>query len=721
MFLVLVLLCCCLRNLACPASKKELRPPDIVVASNPAFSTTPSAARRASIESNSFFAGTNASTPAPVRQSQSPPRSPTPSHYYPGTGPADRPAAAAGAGSVPDKDKTAPQSPATEKSPSSVGPVAGKTAALVQETPRMPKPRTADQATHDHAAAVASAMNLENVHLKSASAVMGLLKDHKVTPTQLLELLELRLKDIDADGVGAVPITCFDRARRRATDLKIPPNPPPGYLYGLPVLIKDEIPVEGERWVNGSGLFKDRIAEDSDPLVLKIEAMGGIVYGKSNTPEFCAGSHSFNPVFPTTRSPHDLRLSAGGSSGGSAAALASCTAWLATGSDLGGSLRIPAAFCGVVGFRCTPGRVPKAASTSTSVENELRADSCRFLHGVNGPLARTCADLALLLDAMTAKGVGGPAGSPGAGIPVLPALKAASWSAAASHAAAVATTAGWPGWKVCFSELGCKTNPAVTQICEQAAGLLGTVTTQAAPFDLLAAEKVFYVFRAALFHDSFKLYSEAERAAMKPEIRWNYDCHAENAAAAEPLLAGAQAGSDQLAGEIDALFEKFDLLVTPATMDVPFDANLRYPTGDYGSLAAGSPPMGSYLDWMTSACLVSATCCPAIVLPVGVIGPDNLPVGLQIVGPIGADEAVLAAAAALEAVLAVMGPASGGIGSVPPCPNPRRGTAALRGSGPRTESEAAAHHQGGVGRFVSAFWTGDVNDIPEPAPRPWYE
>ena len=774
--LALVFLCCCLvggKDSTQHASQKALRPP-AMTAGNSAFNVSASTA--ASAESNAFFTGSNAPAQATggsdvrdarpggvrgssirqklalfgdgptqsreqvtwVEEPQSPPRSP-PSHYYPGASLTGHPTASVGVGLVPTQRMFLPLSPVTERPDLATGrptdlvvnplfpeidngispPVADKAAARVQVTTQNTKPRTANQAKADHAAAVASAMNLDNVHLESATAVVGLLKNYRVTPLQLLRLLELRLKDIDADGVCAVPITCFDRARRRAADLKFPETPPPGYLYGLPVLIKDEIPVEGARWVNGSVLFTDRVASDSDPLVLKIEAMGGIVYGKSNTPEFCAGSHSFNPVFPTTKSPHDLRVSAGGSSGGSAAALASCTAWLATGSDLGGSLRIPAAFCGVVGFRCTPGRVPTAASLARSAENALRADSCRFLHAVNGPMARNCADLALLLDVMTADDVVGPAASPGAGIPALPALKAASWSAAVSSAAVAATGAGWHGKKVCFSELGCKTNPAATKICERAAGLLGTVTEQVAPFDLSAAEKVFHVFRAALFHDSFKLYSQAERAAMKPEIQWNYNCYANNAVGAEVLLEEAQVGSEQLAAEVDALFEKFDLLVTPATLDVPFDANLRYPTDDYGRLTAGDPPMTSYLDWMMPACLVSATSCPAIVLPVGTVGPDDLPVGLQIIGPVGADEEVLAAAAALEAALMAMGPANGGIGSVPPCPTPKRGTSGLRGSGPRTESEAADHHQGGVERFVATFWSGDgaATTVPE---RSWY-
>ena len=201
------------------------------------------------------------------------------------------------------------------------------------------------------------------LHLQSARDVVRLLKIGAVTALELIDVVEARLEATDF-LLHSTPITCFERARKAARDLVYPNTPKPGYLYGLPVLIKDCHAVSGVRWTEGSPIHRDRIPRFSDPIVLQLEHMGAIVVGKTNTPEFCAGSHSFNTLFETTRSPYDTRTSAGGSSGGSAAALAGTQIWLATGSDLGGSLRIPAAFCGVVGFRCTPGRIPHAMPNS---------------------------------------------------------------------------------------------------------------------------------------------------------------------------------------------------------------------------------------------------------------------------------------------------------------------------------------------------------------------
>jgi Asp-tRNA(Asn)/Glu-tRNA(Gln) amidotransferase A subunit family amidase len=162
-------------------------------------------------------------------------------------------------------------------------------------------------------------------------------------------------------------------------------------LAGLPVLIKDETAVADVRMTMGTKLFESNVPFESHPMVQAIERNGGVVIGMTNMPEFGAGSNTFNDVFGDTTTPFDTRRSAGGSSGGSACALASGQAWLASGSDLGGSLRIPASFCGVVGMRPSPDLLPQEDDIRNGVDE---------LVGLKGPMARNVADLALFIDAM---------------------------------------------------------------------------------------------------------------------------------------------------------------------------------------------------------------------------------------------------------------------------------------------------------------------------------
>ena len=202
-----------------------------------------------------------------------------------------------------------------------------------------------------------------DLHKLSAKDVVSLLRNKVVTPHQLIDVVESRIAEMEP-LVHATPITCFDRARAAASNMgkKDKSDRGPGYLHGLPILIKDLTAVEGVPFVRGCEFHEHDVAEISDPSVEQLESMGAIIVGKTNTPAYGAGGQTFNEVFPTTVVPPEdgnlTPLTAGGSSGGSAAALAAQECWLATGSDLGGSLRTPAAFCGVVGFRVSPGIMP---------------------------------------------------------------------------------------------------------------------------------------------------------------------------------------------------------------------------------------------------------------------------------------------------------------------------------------------------------------------------
>ena len=189
-----------------------------------------------------------------------------------------------------------------------------------------------------------------------AVSVVARLKKGEVTPHDLLDALEKRIAAVNGP-VNALPTLCFDRARAHADRLMKLPMAERGQLAGMPVPIKDLTNVEGVKTTQGSPIFKDNIPARSDILVEHLETNGGVIYAKSNTPEFGAGANTFNEVFGATRNPWDVSRSAAGSSGGAAVALATGMAWLAHGSDMGGSLRNPASFCGIVGMRPSIGRV----------------------------------------------------------------------------------------------------------------------------------------------------------------------------------------------------------------------------------------------------------------------------------------------------------------------------------------------------------------------------
>src|SRR3954447_27071530 len=191
---------------------------------------------------------------------------------------------------------------------------------------------------------------------ETACAIVDKLKSGEVTPLDLLDALQARIAAVDGD-VNALPTLCFDRARAHAKALMDKPMEQRGLLAGLPVPIKDLTAVAGVLTTQGSPIYKDTVPQRSDVVVEHLEENGAVIYAKSNTPEFGAGAHTFNEVFGPTRNPWNMSRSAAGSSGGAAAALATGTAWLAHGSDMGGSLRNPASFCGVVGMRPSIGRV----------------------------------------------------------------------------------------------------------------------------------------------------------------------------------------------------------------------------------------------------------------------------------------------------------------------------------------------------------------------------
>ncbi len=228
----------------------------------------------------------------------------------------------------------------------------------------------------------------ELIKLTAVEAVEKL-KAGEVSPLELIDASEARVLETD-EVVNALPTRCFERARNCAKKIMSEGfDPGSRSLHGLPIAIKDLTAVEDVRFTLGSPIFADQVATYSDVMVKRLEARGAVVVAKANTPEFGAGAQTFNEVFGTTTNPWDTKKTPGGSSGGSAATLAAGQVWLAQGSDLGGSLRIPASFAGVVGLRPSPGRVAHGP-----------ANLPFGVGSVEGPMGRTVADTALMLDMM---------------------------------------------------------------------------------------------------------------------------------------------------------------------------------------------------------------------------------------------------------------------------------------------------------------------------------
>lgn len=462
---------------------------------------------------------------------------------------------------------------------------------------------------------------------QSALDVVSLLKTGAISPLDVIYAMEARINEVDG-AVNALPTTAFDRARKHAEALMQKPLDERGILAGLPVVIKDLTPVEGVRSTLGSPIYADHIPDQSGFVVTTLEAAGGVIAAKSNTPEFGAGANTFNTVFGATLNPWNTALSAAGSSGGSAVALATGMAWLAHGTDLGGSLRNPASFNGIVGMRPSPGRV--ACGPGSDPFNTL---------GVEGPMARNVTDLALFLDAMAVTDWRSPIS-----LETPP-------RAFVDHA----LEARMPK-RVAFSmDLGITpVDPSVRAVMDQAMASIadaGVEVIHDHP-DFSEAHDAFQVLRAHGFASSLhELYTD-HRDQLKPEVVWNIEKGL--------ALGGAEiARAERLRGALfdrAALFmQGVDLLLTPATIVPPYPVEERYVTECDGI------GFETYIDWLAIAYAITLTGLPALSLPAG-FTPSGLPCGLQCIGATRGEADLLSHAAALEAIL--------GLSPVPIDPRP---------------------------------------------------
>jgi amidase len=450
----------------------------------------------------------------------------------------------------------------------------------------------------------------------TAREAVDLLRRKEVSPLEIVDAAADRIEAVDG-SVNALPTRCLDRARdhaRRLTETGPPRDPSPGYLYGLPVAIKDLTKVAGVRSTEGSRVFADRIPERSDIVVEHLEENGAIVMAKSNTPEFGAGGTTVNDVFGATVNPWDTRYTCGGSSGGSAVALATGQVWLATGTDLGGSLRLPASFCGVVGLRPSPGRVahgPVALPFGVL--------------DVDGPMARNVGDLALLLDAMSGSHPEDPISLPAPATP---------FRLAAENPVSPRRVAWSP-------DLGiAPVDREVQALCAKAALTFdgpGCRVEEACP-DLGDADGIFQVLRAVQRAGNTMELLAAHREKLSPEVVF-YAEKALGLTASQIVTAEVARGA--LYGRVVKFFEKYDLLVCPAVMVPPFSANMR----EVREVAGVK--LDDYFAWLRLTFSITATSCPAICVPCGFTG-TGLPVGLQIIGQPRGEAGLLSAAALFE-------------------------------------------------------------------------
>ncbi|HET7888306.1 MAG TPA: amidase family protein [Bradyrhizobium sp.] len=450
----------------------------------------------------------------------------------------------------------------------------------------------------------------------TACALVDQLRSGEVTPLDLLDALENRIAEVDPK-TNALPILCFDRARASAKVLMQRPAGERGLLAGLPVPIKDLTNVAGVKTTQGSPIFKDTVARQSDIVVELLETNGAVVYAKSNTPEFGAGAHTFNEVFGATRNPWNTSRSASGSSGGSAVALATGMAWLAHGTDMGGSLRNPASFCGVVGLRPSIGRVPH--SPAFKIDRNLT---------VHGPMARNVEDIALLLDAMSGEHPADPLS--------LPRLPTSFLSAARS---------GNKPKRVAYSpDLGITpVDPEVAAITRKAAlrfAEAGVVVEEAHP-DLREAHECFHVLRAFDFAISKAALLRNKRDYLKPEVIWNIE---EGLKLSVEQLERAEGQRVAMAARMLEFFNSYDLLLTPATIVAPFPIENRYVAECAGR------KFDNYVVWLGIVYAITLTCCPAMSLPCGFTA-SGLPVGMQVVAPPRGEPSLLAGAKVLEDIL----------------------------------------------------------------------
>ncbi len=444
----------------------------------------------------------------------------------------------------------------------------------------------------------------------SASDLARLIAARKAAPSEIMADHLERIAEVNP-LVNAV-VSLRDRDALMAQALAADDAPPTGWLHGLPLAVKDLVATKGLRTTWGSPLFADFVPQKDDLLAARMRAAGAIFIGKTNTPEWGQGSHSFNPVHGATRNPYDLSRTAGGSSGGAAAGLAARMLPVADGSDMMGSLRNPAAFCNVYGFRPTWGLVPQDADGDTHLATL----------STSGPMGRTIEDLARLLQVQAGPNPETPFDRPNQNF--------ADLLTTDLRGKRVAWLSDWGGaYQV---ELG------ILDLCE--AGLQvfadqgAIIEALPPPFPAADLWRAWVTLRAMLNSNGKRdLYNDpVKRAQIKPETIW--EIKQGLGLTADAVYAASVVRSRYYAC-MAQLFQRFDAVALPVAQVWPFPTEWRWPQTINGHA------MDTYHRWMEIVVPISLIGLPALALPVG-FGAQGLPMGMQLAGPVGADARVLA-------------------------------------------------------------------------------
>ncbi len=457
---------------------------------------------------------------------------------------------------------------------------------------------------------------MQDLFQKTANQLAQELRQKSVSPVELMEATLRQIESVNPELNAIVTLNehALDDARKLQEQ-----KGEPGPLFGLPVGIKDVTATAGLRTTYGCSLFADHVPKEDALIVQRLKRAGAIIVGKTNTPEFAAGGHTWNDVFGVTRNPWNPKLTPGGSTGGGAAALATGMIALSDGTDLGGSLRIPASFCGIVGLRPSPGLVP-------SYPSEFLWDD---LH-VPGPMARTAGDVALMLQAVCGQSPLSPLTQPTDGRDFVAAARK-----------------GIPkGLKVAYCKdiAGIGIDADIERVCHKAAFEMkqAGIEVEEIELDLSFARHAFLTLRGYNFVSHFNKYLD------NPDqfgITVANNLKAGLKLTPEKLAAAEQART-KLWNLFHDFFEKYDHLLTPCMAVPPFPVEQNYPETIAGK------KMETYVDWMAPTFVLSLTSLPVASVPCG-LDNQGLPVGMQILGRSLGEEAVLAFAAAFQDALPI--------------------------------------------------------------------
>ena len=461
----------------------------------------------------------------------------------------------------------------------------------------------------------------EKLLAESAVELRRRIGTKEISPVELLEACIARIERINP-AVNAVTATCYERARAeaRTAERAVLRGEPLGLLHGLPTGVKDLEETAGLLTTYGSPLYRDFIPEHDNAMVARVRAAGAIVVGKTNTPEFGAGANSRNAVWGATGNPFDPMLNAGGSSGGSAVALACDMLPVCTGSDTGGSLRIPAAKCGVVGFRPSPGLVPV----------ERRSLGWTPI-SVVGPLGRNVADASLLLAAQAAMDDCDPLSYP-----------------VDARAFAIPDVCDLGSLRVAFTEdFGVSpVDEPIRRVFRDKIQAMRHLfrSCDGAEFDFGEADRCFDVIRAANYAARYRDEYEKDPASLGPNVRVNYEMAAGMTMAD---VAWAHVEQTRIFRRFQRTFREYDLVLAPTTPVSPF------PWAQLYLAELNGKPLRNYYHWLSLTYVITLVTNPAIALPCGV-DHKSMPFGLQAVGRFRGDRALLGAARAMEQAFAAI-------------------------------------------------------------------